>query len=54
MVVSYNESVVHIINLLRIKPSDRSYLMENFRMKSLEQGLDITGVEFLNTSIYRI
>ena len=52
--LKYNESVVHIINLLRIKTSDRAYFMENFRVKALKQNLDITGIRFINTSSYTI
>ena len=48
--ISYNESVVHIINLLRIKPSDRAYLMQNFIAKASNQNLDLNGIHFINTS----
>jgi hypothetical protein len=47
----YQETVIHIITLLRIKPSDRAYFMRNFRNKALKQNLDLTGVKFINTSI---
>lgn len=45
-----NESVIHIITLLRIKPSDRAYFMNNFKTKGLKQNLDLNGVKFMNTS----
>ena len=48
--IKNNESVIHIITLLRIKPSDRAYFMDNFRTKALKQNLDLNGVKFINTS----
>lgn len=48
--IKYNESVIHIITLLRIKPSERIYFMNNFRTKALKQNLDLNGVKFINTS----
>ena len=41
--IQTNESVVHIINLLRIKPADRSYFMDNFLRKAAQQNLDTNG-----------
>ena len=48
--IKYNESVIHIITLLRIKPSDRAYFMNNFKTKAVKQNLDLNGVQFINTS----
>ena len=48
--IDNNESVIHIITLLRIKPSDRAYFMNNFKTKALKQNLDLNGVKFINTS----
>jgi hypothetical protein len=48
------ETVIHIITLLRIKPSDRAYFMDNLKNKALKQNLDVTRILFLNTSIDRI
>ena len=49
--INYNESVIHIIiTLLRIKPSDRAYFMNNFKPKALKQNLDLNGMKFMNTS----
>ncbi len=48
--IKNNESVIHIITLLRIKPSDRAYFMNNFKAKALQQNLDLNGVTFINTS----
>ena len=48
--IKYNESVIHIITLLRIKPSERTYFMTNFRIKALKQNFDLNGVKFINTS----
>lgn len=48
--IKYNESVIHIINLLRIKPSDRAYFMQNFIVKAVNQNLDLNGIQFINTS----
>jgi len=48
--INNNESVIHIITLLRIKPSDRAYFMNNFKTKALKQNLDLNGVKFINTS----
>ena len=48
--INNNESVIHIITLLRIKPSDRAYFMNNFKTKALKQNLDLNGVKFMNTS----
>jgi hypothetical protein len=52
--IENNESVIHIITLLRIKPSDRAYFMENFKQKALRQNLDLNGIKFMNTSSDRI
>ena len=49
-----NESVIHIITLLRIKPSNRAYFMNNFKTKALNQDLDLNGVKFINTFSDRI
>ena len=48
--IENNESVIHIITLLRIKPSDRAYFINNFKTKALKQDLDLNGVKFINTS----
>jgi hypothetical protein len=48
--IKNNESVIHIITLLRIKPSYRAYFMNNFKTKALRQNLDLNGVKFINTS----
>ena len=48
--IDNNESVIHIITLLRIKPSDRAYFINNFETKALKQNLDLNGVKFMNTS----
>ena len=48
--IKYNESVIHMINLLRIKPSDRYYFMQNFIAKAVNQNLDLNGIQFINTS----
>lgn len=48
--INNNESVIHIITLLRIKPSDRAYFMNNFKTKALKQNLDLNGVKFMRTS----
>ncbi len=48
--IEHNESVIHIINLLRIKPSERAYFMANFKTKALKQNLDLNGVTFINIS----
>jgi hypothetical protein len=48
--IKNNESVIHIITLLRIKPSDRAYFMNNFKTKALKQNLDLNGVKFINIS----
>ena len=48
--IKNNESVIHIIPLLRIKPSDRAYFMNNFKTKALKENLDLNGVKFINTS----
>lgn len=32
--IKNNESVIHIITLLQIKPSDRAYFMNNFKTKA--------------------
>jgi len=48
--IKNNESVIHIITLLRIKPSDRAYFMNNFKTKALKQNLDLNRVKFINTS----
>jgi hypothetical protein len=45
-----NVRIIHIINLLRIKPAERAYLIENFNKKALFQNLDTTGIAFINTS----
>ena len=50
----YNESVIHVISLLRMKPSNRSYFIENFKAKASIQNLDLHEVVFLNTSTDRI
>jgi len=44
------ESVIHSMTLLRIKPSDRAYFINNFKTKALKQNLDLNGVKFFNTS----
>jgi len=49
--IKYDKSIFNIINLLRIKPSDRAYFMKNFRMKASKQNIDLRGIQFLNTSI---
>lgn len=36
-VIDNQETVIHIITLLRMKPSDRSYFMNNFKHKALKQ-----------------
>lgn len=48
--IASNESVVHVINLLRIKPSDRTYFINNFRRKAALQNLDTNCVAFINIS----
>jgi hypothetical protein len=48
--IKNNENVIHIITLLRIKPPDRAYFMNNFTNKALRQKLDLNGVKFINTS----
>ena len=48
--IKNNESVIHIITLLRIKSSDRAYFMNNFKTKALKQNLDLNGVKFINIS----
>ena len=48
--ISYNESMVHILNLLRMKPSDRAYLMQNLIAKAINQKLDFNGIHFINIS----
>ena len=48
--INNNESVIHIITLLRIKLSDRAYFMNNLKTKALQQNLDLNGVRFMNTS----
>ena len=48
--IKNNESVIHIITLLRIKPSDRAYFIDNFKQKALRQNLDLNGIKFINTS----
>jgi hypothetical protein len=45
----YKESVIHIINFLRIRPSDRVYCMKIFAAKAARDKLDLNGVQFLNT-----
>ena len=52
--IDNDESVIHIITLLRIKPSDRAYFMNNFKIKALNQNFDMNGVAFINTSSDRI
>lgn len=45
-----NVVVVHIIDLLRIRPSDRSKFMLNFFQKTQSFGIDPNGIEFMNAS----
>lgn len=49
-----NESVIHIISLLRMKPSDRAYFIDIFKTKAVQENLDLNGVTFINTSSDRI
>lgn len=42
-------NVIHIIRLLRIKPSQRAYLMDNLRNKALKSGISLDLVYFINT-----
>jgi hypothetical protein len=49
--IDNNETVIHIITLLRIKPSDRAYFMQNLENKVVQQKLDVIGIQFINTSI---
>jgi len=52
--IDNDESVIHIITLLRIKPADRLYFTNNFKAKALIQNLDLNGVKFINTSSDKI
>lgn len=49
-----NVSVLHIISLLRLKPSDRAYFMKNFYQKAALKNLDTSSIAFINTSINSI
>lgn len=46
----YNSDVIHIITLLRIKPSNRTYFINNFKAKALDKNINFNGVRFINTS----
>jgi hypothetical protein len=52
--IDNGESVIHIITLLRIKPSDRIYFMDNFKAKAIMEKLDLNGIKFINKSSDKI
>lgn len=50
----FNEEVVHIISLLRVKPADRAYCIKILTLKAAQRGIDRNGIYFLNTSDFTV
>ena len=53
--VKFNETLLHVINLFRVRPIDRALVIAMFKAKAIPKGIDLNGVLFLNTrddSIY--
>lgn len=45
----FNETVLHVINLFRIRPIDRYLFIVMFKAKAIEKGVDLNCILFLNT-----
>lgn len=46
----FNETVLHVINLFRVRPVDRPFVIALFKAKSIQKGVDLNCVVFLNTN----
>lgn len=46
----FNETVLHVINLFRVRPVDRSFVLVLFKAKAIKKEIDLDCVIFLNTN----
>jgi hypothetical protein len=46
----FNETVLHVINLFRIRPVDRPFVIASFKAKAIKKEIDLDCVIFLNTN----
>ena len=49
-----DKTVVHIINLLQIKPVNQAYFINTFSSKAREKKISLMGIKFINTSPDRV
>lgn len=52
--IKFDERVLHVINLFRIRPIDRDFVMAAFKAKAMKKGINIDHVIFLNQSPNKI
>lgn len=53
-IVQFDESVLHVISLFRIRPIDRDLVIAAFKAKAIKKGINLDQVLFLNTSPNKI